>query len=122
MPGPLHEEPVTVPLSRQAGEALPTRILLVVVGEHRIDGWQVGVGHRAQRDVSDAQAQVEEGPIHAVQPRRRVSLLGCRGGVAHLGDCDAQVEPRSGLFQSAGGSVTGQRSPCGRPEVPPRVI
>ena len=76
MPGPLHEEPVTVPLSRQAREVLPTRILLVVVGEHRIDRRQVGVGHRAQRDVADAQAQVEERPIHATQPRRRASLLG----------------------------------------------
>jgi hypothetical protein len=47
MPGPLHEEPVTVPPGRQAGEVLPARILLVVVGEHRVDGRQVGVGHQA---------------------------------------------------------------------------
>ena len=43
VPCPLHEEPVTVPLGRQAGEVLPARILLVVVGEHRTDGRQVGV-------------------------------------------------------------------------------
>jgi hypothetical protein len=67
VPDPLHEQPLTVPLGRQAGEALPARILLVVVGKPRSNRRQVGVGHRAQRNVSDAQAKVEQGPLHVMQ-------------------------------------------------------
>jgi hypothetical protein len=105
VPGPLHKEPVTVPLSRQAGECSQRGSWR----RRRGTSQRSPAGRRRSPGVARrlrCSGAGRTGANHPMQHRRRVSLVGC--GVRCRSPRRQRPSGRAsqGLFQSAGGSLT----------------